>query len=66
MSDLIRNAVRRERDAQRSVWPLEQHSSRAGVFRCELCSRVRREEQRREPDSEICIKCVEDAGFFED
>ncbi len=66
MSDLIRNAVKREREARRSVCPIERHSSHTGVFRCELCSRVRREEQRRELYSEICIKCVEEAGFLED
>jgi hypothetical protein len=35
----------------------------AQVFRCLLCERVRPDEQRREPESEICIKCVEEAGF---
>ncbi len=66
MSDLIHIAVRREREARRFVLPLEQPSLHAGIFRCELCNRTRRDEQRREPDSEICIKCVEEAGFFEE
>jgi hypothetical protein len=25
---------------------------------------VRRGEERREPDSEVCMRCVEDAGFW--
>lgn len=33
------------------------------TFTCELCEKVRGDHQRREPDSEICIKCVQEAGF---
>lgn len=38
----------------------EQHT-----FRCELCDRKRREEDRREPKSKICIHCMREAGFEE-
>ena len=44
---------------------MESFSSFAHVFKCELCQQTRPDEMRREPDSEICIKCVEDAGFEE-
>lgn len=33
------------------------------VFRCELCGKQRREEDRREPHSEICRQCEEEAGY---
>ncbi len=35
------------------------------AFRCELCDEMRREEDRREPGSEICIHCMREAGFEE-
>ena len=66
MSEFLFKALKRDRELQRPAWPMELHSSYDHVFRCELCNRLRRDEQRREPDSEICIKCVEEAGFFED
>jgi hypothetical protein len=45
------------------VPPLENDTVHWHVFKCELCGRVRNEDDRREPDSEICRFCEEDAGF---
>jgi hypothetical protein len=56
-------AIFHERDQLGDAFPASFHCSRERVFRCELCNRLRPEEQRREPESEICIKCVEEAGF---
>ena len=63
MNEHLLRAIAREREAGRSPWPMELHTCDTRVFRCELCGRQRPEEQRREPESEICIKCVEEAGF---
>jgi len=32
-------------------------------FRCVCCGRLRATNERREPASEVCIRCVEDAGY---
>ncbi len=63
--DRIAQAFRREREHARIPrWPPELDTVWAHVFRCECCGRLRHEEERREPRSEICIRCVRDAGFL--
>ena len=62
--DEIEKAFAREREARRWVMPaLEQYSAFAHVFKCVCCGRTRPDEQRREPESEVCLKCVQMAGF---
>ena len=62
--DPIALAFAREREARRVLrWPMEQDSVFFHVFRCECCGKIRPEEQRREPDSEVCVICVRAAGF---
>lgn len=65
MNESILRGLTREYERGRRVWPPSYQSVHQRVFRCELCNRERPEEQRREPQSEICIKCVEEAGFYE-
>ena len=65
LGDRLALAFERERGhRRRPPWPLELDTVWAHVFRCECCGRLRREEQRREPASLICIRCVRDAGFL--
>lgn len=33
------------------------------VFQCALCGKVKDNNQRREPDSVICKRCVEESGL---
>jgi hypothetical protein len=62
---LIGVAWAREREARRVTWPaLEQERAEAHVFRCVCCGRVRGEEERREPRSSLCMRCVREAGFW--
>ena len=62
--DLTGAALAREREARRWLrWPLEYDSVYAHVFKCVCCGKTRPEEQRREPDSEVCLRCVQVAGF---
>jgi hypothetical protein len=62
--DRIGRAFARERGHRRVLfWPLEFESTWARVFKCACCGRVRREEERREPESEACVRCVRAAGF---
>lgn len=57
--DAITRAFEREREHARIPrWPPEYDTVWAHVFRCDCCGRVRREEDRREPRSEICVYCV--------
>ena len=61
--DPFRAAMDREREHRRRPrWPLEMDTTWAHVFRCVCCNRQRREEFRREPDSEVCTFCVQAAG----
>ena len=60
--DLLRAALDREREHRRIRRPPETDTSWAHVFRCVCCNRLRREEYRREPDSEVCVLCVAAAG----
>jgi len=62
--DRIARAVGRELENERvpfltpecdTVW--------AHVFRCVCCGRLRGDQERREPASEVCIRCVRAAGF---
>lgn len=63
--DRIAAAFERERgDRTFPRRPLECDTTYAHVFRCVCCGRKRREEDRREPNSEVCIQCVEEAGFL--
>ena len=63
--DRIAAAWEREREHRRVPrWPLECDAVWDHVFRCVCCGRVRGEEERREPGSRICIRCVRDAGFW--
>jgi hypothetical protein len=62
--DRIGKAFAREREHRRVVrLPLEYDCVLAHVFRCGCCNRVRNEDERREPDSEICARCVTAAGL---
>jgi hypothetical protein len=64
LRDPIALAFARERDARRCVvWPLECESVFAHVFKCVCCGKTRPEEERREPESEVCVQCVRAAGF---
>jgi hypothetical protein len=64
MLDRLERAFERERGhRRRPVWPLECETVIAHVFKCVCCGRTRREEDRREPDSEVCVHCVRAAGF---
>jgi hypothetical protein len=61
--DLISQAFDREREHARVPrWPPEYESVFAHFFRCVCCGRVRGEELRREPRSEVCVYCVAEAG----
>ncbi len=61
--DQIARAVAREAEHLRAVVP-ERGGVMDCVFRCVCCGQVRGDEERREPDSEVCVRCVEDAGFW--
>ena len=61
--DRIAQAVRREREHQQ-VRLLECDSVAEHVFRCVCCGKVRGDQERREPNSEVCVRCVKDAGFW--
>ncbi len=61
--DWLTVAFRREREHRR-VWIPECDSVFGHVFQCVCCGRVRGEEERREPRSSLCIRCVREAGFL--
>jgi len=64
MVDRLAGAFERERGhRRRPAWPLECYTAAAHVFKCVCCGKTRPDEQRREPDSEVCIRCVRAAGF---
>jgi hypothetical protein len=62
--DPITRAYAREREARRWVRFLERDCWVNHVFRCVCCGRVRSEEERREPRSSLCIRCVREVGFW--
>ena len=49
-------------DADLMEWPMEWETAAEHVFRCVCCERMRREEDRREPESEVCVQCVREGG----
>jgi transcription elongation factor Elf1 len=61
--DRLARAVAREREQARVEMP-ERGTALDHVFECVCCGKVRGEEERREPNSEVCVRCVEDAGFW--
>ena len=62
--DFLGRAVTREREHVQQPWmPLEVDSVWMHVFRCVCCGRKRRIEERREPRSEVCVRCVREAGY---
>jgi hypothetical protein len=64
-TDVIGRAFAREREAKFwPVWQPEFVRLPPGAFRCVCCGRTRRADQRREPQSEVCVHCVRDAGFW--
>jgi hypothetical protein len=64
MLDRLEQAFERERGhRRRPVWPLELDTVYAHVFKCVCCERTRPDEQRQEPRSEVCLRCVREAGF---
>ncbi len=61
--DQIAAATAREREHRRVEMP-ECETVLDHVFRCVCCGQVRGDEERREPGSEVCLRCVGDAGFW--
>ncbi len=61
--DRIARAVAREREYLRVGMP-ERETVLDHVFQCVCCGQVRGDEERREAGSEVCVRCVEDAGFW--
>jgi hypothetical protein len=63
--DWIDRAYRRERAELRwPVWQSEVFWRPPSQFKCVCCGRSRRDEERREPRSEVCLRCVEAAGYL--
>jgi hypothetical protein len=63
--DLVGRAIAREREARRVIEPSARQAAMARVFNCVCCGRERRDEARREPRSEVCVRCAQLAGFEE-
>jgi hypothetical protein len=62
--DRIARAFAREREHTRvPLLPMEFDCVLAHVFRCACCNRVRDEKERREPESNLCLRCVREAGW---
>ena len=62
--DRISVAFEREREAL--FWPVWQPdfiTLPPGPFKCVCCGRNRKAHERREPESEVCVRCVRLAGF---
>jgi hypothetical protein len=62
-SDPITRAIARNRDLRQAGVP-ERDSVFDHVFRCVCCGKVRSDEERQGPRSQLCLRCVQDAGFF--
>ena len=62
-SDPITRAIARDRELRRVGVP-EDDTVWDHVFWCVCCGRLRGEEERREPRSSLCIRCVREAGFW--
>jgi len=64
-TDTIGKAFAREREAR--FWPVWQTGvvvMHAAIFKCVCCGKQRRSDERREPKSEVCIRCVRAAGYL--
>ena len=61
--DRIARAVEREREHARVGVP-ERDAVWAHAFRCVCCGKLRGEQERREPRSEVCMRCVHEAGYL--
>ena len=60
--DRLAAAYEREREHARVDVP-ERDAVWARAFRCVCCGKLRGEQERREPRSEVCARCVHEAGF---
>jgi hypothetical protein len=64
-NDLVARAFRREREARRwPGWQSEVFWQPPSLFKCVCCGRQRSDADRREPDSEVCLRCVRAAGYW--
>jgi hypothetical protein len=62
--DLVGRAFARERSELRwPVWQAEVFWRPPSQFKCVCCGRSRRDQERREPRSEVCLRCVRAAGY---
>lgn len=61
--DPLTRAVAREREHARVGVP-EREAVWARAFRCVCCGRLRGDQERREPRSEVCMRCVHEAGYW--
>jgi hypothetical protein len=62
--DRIGRAFEREREARFwPVWQPEFVPPQPGAFKCVCCGQTRKAEERREPESEVCVRCVRAAGY---
>lgn len=65
LRDPLAAAYARERDHARvPPWPLEEDCVVDHLFRCVCCGKVRGDHERREPNSEVCVRCVREAGYW--
>jgi hypothetical protein len=63
--DRMALAIWREREHRRAAVPVpECESVWVHTFECVCCGKVRGEQDRREPDSEVCVFCEREAGFW--
>jgi len=62
-SDPITRAIARNREQRQAGTP-ERDSVWNHVFRCVCCGKTLDERERREPRSEVCMRCVRGAGFY--
>lgn len=63
--DALAKSIERNREFLRIVIP-ERSCVWAQVFYCCVCKKQRPVEQRRDRNSDVCVKCVAAAGFNED
>ncbi len=63
--DRMALAIRREREHRRAPVPVpECDSAWVHTFECVCCGKVRGEQRRREPGSDVCVFCEREAGIF--
>jgi hypothetical protein len=53
----------RIREEEKIVVP-EQDSLYLHIFTCVCCGKRKGDDHRREPDSEVCLECEQDAGYY--